>query len=249
MLYVYAILRSRDVNRLTLAGTGIGGYPLAVHAGPRLAVVVSEHAQRIFTRSAQNIVTHERVIEAAMAQATLLPTRFGTRFDNADVLDATVERHADVLAAGLDHVEGCVELGLRIIRRTANQAASRVALDEAADRTPPASGIEYMRRRLVKEQKQRRLDHDAEAIWEAVHPSLAALARDSVRRPPPSGRDLAAGMVSGGAYLVPCDDAEHFRVQVDRLGQSLGDVGLICTGPWPPYHFVPGMAAAEVSHA
>ena len=43
---------------------------------------------------------------------------------------------------------------------------------------------------------------------------------------------------------MPLERTEHFRGAVERLTGAHRDLRLLCTGPWPPYHFVPAIADA-----
>lgn len=65
----------------------------------------------------------------------------------------------------------------------------------------------------------------------AVHRPLALHARAATYR---SG---AGGDLLRGAYLVTREGVDPFVGAVADLQQSLPDLRLLCTGPWPPYSF------------
>jgi hypothetical protein len=52
-----------------------------------------------------------------------------------------------------------------------------------------------------------------------------------------------------GAYLVRRESLETFRQTVGEVGKSEPDLRFLCTGPWPPYHFVPELELPEVQRA
>jgi hypothetical protein len=52
-----------------------------------------------------------------------------------------------------------------------------------------------------------------------------------------------------GAYLVPRERIEEFRRSVTAAGEAEPSLRLLCTGPWPPYHFVPELSLPEVQRA
>ena len=45
-------------------------------------------------------------------------------------------------------------------------------------------------------------------------------------------------------YLVPEDAVPEFRGVVERLQAAHPDLGLVCTGPWPPYSFATAAGGA-----
>jgi hypothetical protein len=68
---------------------------------------------------------------------------------------------------------------------------------------------------------------------------LSELAKGCVVRRPDDGRTIAVA-----ALLVVQDDQQRVR---HLLGQLSGEVTsqLLCTGPWPPYSFVPDLHATR----
>jgi hypothetical protein len=41
------------------------------------------------------------------------------------------------------------------------------------------------------------------------------------------------------AYLVDRREVPRFRATVERLQSAHPDAAILCTGPWPPYSFMP----------
>ncbi|MFL5909345.1 MAG: GvpL/GvpF family gas vesicle protein [Gaiellaceae bacterium] len=73
---------------------------------------------------------------------------------------------------------------------------------------------------------------DAGRLADRLHPAFSELAAESVCDLLP-----AEGVVFSGAYLVDRADAGELERRARRLGARRNDVELVCTGPWPPYHF------------
>lgn len=100
---------------------------------------------------------HGLVVERLLAGAdSVLPVRFGERFETEDELVAAIVPRLEALQRQLDHVAGCVEVGVRLVPRP-----------EPAE---SAGGVAYMRARLREE-----------LAAEEVHRVLAEKARDSVQ--------------------------------------------------------------------
>jgi hypothetical protein len=45
-------------------------------------------------------------------------------------------------------------------------------------------------------------------------------------------------MLLNGAYLVPQCEVGAFFAVVEKLRSEHGQLSFMCSGPWPPYHFV-----------
>ena len=125
-----------------------------------------------------NPLQHGLVVESLLDRAdAVLPVRFGERFAAEADLTAAVEPRLEALEAQLDHVAGCVEVGVRIVPQ-----------GEPADGD---DGAAYMRARLREQ-----------LAAEEVHRALAAKARDSVRTNRDAGYLVARADVDGFSHAV-----------------------------------------------
>jgi hypothetical protein len=211
MLHMYALVRHPAA--LPDVG-GIDEAPLrSAPAGEGIdAIVTDTNVEGVPTEAA--ILAHAEVVEAvAAANDSVLPARFGGGVPDEDELRRRLDgRRASILEA-LDRVEGCVELGLRVLPNT------REELSQAA------SGSEYMRRRLDEIAR-------AEELGRTLHGSLAGASRES------SCNVLGRrDVVLTGAYLVARDDLDRFHATLHEAERELAGVTLVMTGPWPPYSF------------
>jgi hypothetical protein len=204
-----------------------------------IAAVITCHAPQTLKPSPENVWRHEEVVEWLMRDRAVLPTRFGTVFGDEAKLDATLAQNRERLAAGLERVRGCVELGLRVLWQPL--AASR-SPDVAPADNP---GRAYMTARLEEERRRREQEQVAERLADALHAPLAACAVDSTKRV------LAKpDLLLTAAYLVRRDATDRFRALVEEASAAHPELRLLCTGPWPPYHFVPSIfQPAEAARA
>lgn len=211
MVHLYALVRQPaavpDVR-------GIEDAPLrtvAVADGIEAVVSDTTHGS---ARSEDAILAHARVVEAvAETNSAVLPARFTGGAGSDDDLHAGVADRHDQIVAALDRVEGCVELGLRVLRQQSDAES------------PASSGREYMRRRLEQVAQ-------AQAVARDVHGSLAPLAREST-----SQVVARADLVLTAAYLLPKAAVEEFRSTLQAAEANADDLTLVLTGPWPPYSF------------
>jgi hypothetical protein len=209
VLYVYAFVAA---PASVPPGPGLGGAPLGSQRAGGLEAVVSEHDAPVEVSEAA-VVDHARVVEAvAAANAGVLPVRFGgMHADEAALREAMAGRTE--LGEALDRVRGCVELGLRV-------------MGEGTAPADASSGGAYMRARL----EQR---HELERLADELHAPLAAVARESTVSTGTTPRLLLSA-----AYLVPREHVDGFRTTLASLQSRHPELGIVCTGPWPPYSFV-----------
>lgn len=226
MVYVYAITES--FRRPTTEQRGLKDRPLAVEVAGSVAAVYSVHDCPAPRPTADHVWRHEQVIEHLMTDHAVLPARFGTTFGDDGKLAALLETHHDRLLAGLKRVRGHVELGLRVLWKPSEVRADGPA--EPAGQT----GHAYMKARMAEEQRRRVEQRRAERLADELDAPLVGLSSERTRRV------LARPEVPlTAAYLVPRAHLDAFRREVQRLVVARPDVRVLCTGPWPPYHFVP----------
>ena len=265
MIYVYAIAKipggrgsrraeacPRDAARQTsVSSVELGPRPPGLENRPveslqigQLAVYTSLH-ESTPPPAAANVLRHETIIEALMSSLDVLPARFGTIFRRVDFLNETIERNHDRLLAGLANVAGCVELGVRVMWNPPPIAQhDDDDDDDGGGGATPATGRAYMLRRAATERRDAEVRTRAKGLADLLHAPLLQFARASTRR------ILAApGLPLSAAYLVPRNQVEPFRHAIANLAGNRSGLRLLCTGPWPPYHFTPALEVAEVCHA
>ena len=129
---------------------------------------------------------------------------------------------ADDAAAARAVAERHDELAAGLERvRGAVELALRVESNGAEPDPEAGSGRDYLRAKTARMDTARRL-----------YERLAALARDSEMQP---GRELLRA-----AYLVDRDAVAGFVALVQQLQREHPELGLLCTGPWPPFSFAEG---------
>lgn len=210
-LHLYAVTAGRPAQPQV---TGIAdGAVRCVDVGA-VAAVVGDVGARPAAPTQSAVLEHARVVEELMASSeALLPARFGHGFADEAELSGALAARTPQLEAALEQVRGCVELGLRVVRR---------------DGAPPPSGgtgTDYMRSRLSSV-------HEAEVTANDVHDALAPLARASTHQVLATPQ-----LVLTAAYLLPKEDVDSFRQRVEAVERRHPDLAFVCTGPWPAYSF------------
>jgi Gas vesicle synthesis protein GvpL/GvpF len=191
-------------------------------------------------------VAHERVVEAALAAATVVPMRLCTIFrDDRGVRDM-LAREAAGLGAALARLRGSQEWGVKAI---ADPGALADAIGEHSERVRDlrrgvaagGEGAGYFASLKLEQATREELAAQLETRAREIHDAVAALATDA-RLHPPTSRELGGyegEMVLNGAYLVPVEQTDALRERVASLAERHGRDGLKVelTGPWPPYNF------------
>jgi Gas vesicle synthesis protein GvpL/GvpF len=215
MIWLYALTDNSSVRLPAI--TGHRAQELGQTRVRDVAGVWSAWSQTDADASAEDSLwRQEAVLEALMRHRTVLPLRYGTILqDDGGVKDLIVSRHEEWVKA-LSAVRGCFEMAVRAGVRSSRMAPKR----------PDESGTEYLRRRA-------RERASALALTGTVHARLVAVSRASDA--PPS----AAAAQFTASYLVPRADVAAFRGAVAALAEEDPELAIACTGPWPPYSFVP----------
>ena len=239
MIYVYAL--SDPPPAASIDVRGLGEEPLLVREHEGVAAVYSATTAGAPRPTPENVWRHEQVAERLMAAGAVLPARFGTVLPGEDELDDLLRRNRPLIADGLGRVRGCVELGVRVLTPPADEGARCDA--PAFTAGEETSGRAYLQARMLEERARRESEARAKDVAARLHDLLRSAASDATLRVLPTPRFLMTG-----AYLVPRERVDDFRRRVGDAGANNPGLRLLCTGPWPPYHFVPELSlpAAEV---
>jgi hypothetical protein len=145
VLYVYAVLSEAP----RVMGVGLDGVPLRTVAGERLVAVVGDHT-RAPELGDDQLCIHEALISRLMAEAPVLPLRFGTTVADEEALRRWLRTNEDELLRSLEALDGAVELTVRADLAAGGDLRERIhrSLAELSRRAilfPPAPGSDRLR--------------------------------------------------------------------------------------------------------
>jgi hypothetical protein len=241
--YLYCVTRSQPFagNGSRLQVEGIAGQPArTVLSETGLAAIVSDSLQDEYDITPENVTAHERVIEAVMQQADVLPASFGTvASSDQEVLDQLLTRESGELLRQLEWVENRVEMGVKALWEQGTLfseiAAEDSAIQELRDQIVGTSPEETYDLRLQLGELtdaaiQLKREQDAAAILDALSP----LAVDS------RINDIITDMmIVNASFLVERNQVQIFTDKVNALQQASSDrMTIRLAGPLPPYNFV-----------
>jgi hypothetical protein len=177
--------------------------------------------------------THDSVVRAVAARATVAPLRLVTVCLDDDSVVHRLQEWEAPLRAALERVAGCREWSVKAF------LAAPAAAPEADAAAPATSGTAYIQAK--REQSARRLlaDREAADTAQAIHVAVAGRSKASRLLAPqdPQLTGRSEPMILNGAYLLRDDDEANFRAVVDDLRSRHSGVLLEIAGPWAPYSF------------
>lgn len=241
--YVYGVVHGGGKPP---AGDGIAGAPLEVIAAGEVAALTSVAPGEHLEAGREELLTHSRVLEAALEHGTVLPMRFGVVVPDDETLrERLLDGHREDLAAQLAAMDGKVEIALKgvydeeaILRELIASDREIARLRDAIAGKPEAATY-YDRIRLgelVAAAFAARQQADSAAIVEELRPHAV-----DVR----VGAPVHERMALNASFLVEREGLPAFDRAVDAVGErEAGRMRLRYTGPLPPHSFVElGMAA------
>lgn len=176
--------------------------------------VLYEECDQAPSRERDAVLAHgARILELA-ADGPVLPMRYGTAVADVSDLAAVVEDNAPTWQRRLDALHGQVELLVH------------VQVDGEAQRSDGETGRSYLRRRSAV------LGARDRAV-QAVGTILGAWPHQL--RPLPDGKRVA--VLVGREVTAPA------RAALEAWAADQPDIGIVVTGPWPPFSFSEDLGA------
>src|SRR5207248_243329 len=122
------------------------------------------------------------------------------------------------------------EMHLKVILR---DGALREAMEEII--LPDTVGGDYLAKLRVKASRDRERQTKARALSVQVHKLFNPLEEEiSCKRVDPNG------MLIDIAHLIDSKSVEKYQNRYSSAAKQLKNCELAISGPWPPYHFLPG---------
>lgn len=245
-VYVYGILPG-DIE-IEPGAAGVGDPPgevRAVRYRDLTALVSDVDLDRPLGR-AEDLFTHEELLDLSAADVPVLPLRFGALLTSDDaVADELLGPHYDEFTAALRQLDGHAEYVVRgryvegavLGEILAENPAAKQLGDQISDADPDATRDQRIQLgEIVAAAIEAMREADTRALGNAVSGQVTA----SVVRAPTHELDAVYA-----AFLVETGKAEALRQVVERLAdQWQGRVDLQLTGPLAAYDFVGNSAPA-----
>jgi hypothetical protein len=238
--YVYCIVDSAEPRGL--GDIGLMGKPAFVVVHKDIGAVVSPVPYAELEASIDNILAHQRVVDASRKIGTSLPVKFGTILKKEDGVTSLLAKSYDDYRSKLEKMSGMDEFGVKVLFSKAGLAKVEGALRI----TSPE--IVKMRRSLENSSQGKsyftRLKM-SEAIRAEAYRKIDELSREihkELERSSHASSILKSDheqIVLNAAYLVRRGEGDAFLALASRLGKEYAEKGLVVhsSGPWAPYSF------------
>ncbi len=216
---------------------GVNGSQVLAYPSGDFAVVVSEHGAGELDQ--KSVLEHARVVSECFRNTTVLPFRFGTVFDSDEALRKAVRANRKAFTETVARLKGKAEMHVKVVVPGQSQ---RDTLPEAT--LPNTAGGEYLSKLRVIAARDRERQTKARAVSVQVHKLFAPLEEEIVCKKVDSG-----GLLIDIAHLIDSRTVEKYQNRKSAATRQLKDCEVVISGPWPPYHFMPGKLRTGTSNS
>jgi Gas vesicle synthesis protein GvpL/GvpF len=209
---------------------GVNGAAVLSYPSGEFSVVVSEYERNGEQLGEKSVLEHARVVSVCFRTGTVLPFRFGTIFDTDDALRLAVRANRRTFGQSVARLRGKAEMHLKVLVR---DGVLRDAMADVA--LPDTVGGEYLIKLREKAAKDRERQTKARALSVQVHKLFNPLEEEISCK-----RVDSNGMLIDIAHLIDSKSVEKYQNRYSSAAKQLKNCELLISGPWPPYHFLPG---------
>jgi len=237
--YIYCIINS-DVPE-SFGNTGIGGRGDEVYTVcyKNMAAVISNSPIKNYRVSRENMMPHEKTIEEAMNEHTVLPVKFGTITESDKAMEDILIREYGRFDKMLKKMKDKKELGLKAIfkedviyKKILEKYEDIVKLKEVIASKPP--GKTHFQRAKIGEMVENALKNEKDLYRKRILNALSPLSEDEK-----TNKEYGDRMILNAAFLVNDKKEEKFDIAVNKLDEDYGYlINFKFVGLVPPFNFV-----------
>ena len=210
---------------------GVNGASVLSYPSGEFAVVVSEYDKGDGAKlEEKHVLEHARVVSVCFRSGTVLPFRFGTIFDSDEALRQAVRTNRRTFGQSVARLRGKAEMHLKVLVR---DGSLRDAMTDIV--LPDTVGGEYLIKLREKASRERERQTKARALSVQVHKLFNPLEEEISCK-----RVNTDGMLIDIAHLIDSKSVEKYQNRYNSAAKQLKNCELLISGPWPPYHFLPG---------
>ncbi|HTR65382.1 MAG TPA: GvpL/GvpF family gas vesicle protein [Terriglobales bacterium] len=209
---------------------GVNNASVLSYPSGEFAVIVSEFERDGVKLEEKHVLEHARVVSVCFRTGTVLPFRFGTIFDTDDALRQAVRANRRAFGVSVAKLRGKSEMHLKVLVRdgSLSDALAQITL-------PDTVGGEYLSKLREKASRDRERQTKARALSVQVHKMFNPLEEDISCK-----RVDSKGMLIDIAHLIDSKHVEKYQNRYSTAARQLKNCEIAISGPWPPYHFLPG---------
>ena len=239
--YIYCIVGTSQERSFGPLGIGGRGDDVQTIGYNDLSMIVSSHPITKFSVNSDNMLAHERVIEAVMKEFdSVLPVRFGTIASNAEEIRNLLGRRYRELKSALRDSDHKVELGVKGVWKNMetifkeivaeNQAIKRIKEDIQNEKNKKNIQAKMEVGKMVEKALAKKKEKEAEGIVDALRRTAFDYKLN---------KTIGDEMFVNAAFLVDKGREKEFDNIMDDLGDKHKKrVRFMYTGPLPIFNFV-----------
>jgi Gas vesicle synthesis protein GvpL/GvpF len=237
--YLYCVT---DAPSVGFGSIGISGAEVTGVEYKGVTAVVSTIPFKTLEASLDNIMAHQKVVEASRAQSTTLPVRFGVIFKNQEGVKEMLAKSFDDYHAKLVKLKDKDEFGAKVILDDDGLKRIKSSVESESEEVKKLSkaaakaskGTSYLLKIKVDEALRNETAKRIETMSQSVHQELVRSALE--------GALLKAEheqIVLNAAYLVDRSHRSEFQEEAGKVKRKYEKQGLTVhlSGPWAPYSF------------
>ncbi len=236
--YLYAIIkehRSREFGRIGIGDRNDEVYTIC-HKD--LSCIVSNSPLRKYPVNRENCQAHQKVLEKAMEEYTILPIRYGVIATDLDLVsEKLLMENYEMLTEQLDRIKGKIELGLKVIWKEM-PAVYQELVSENEELRKFRDAI----KETATQDQRMRLGKMVEVALQSKKESEQEMILTPLKKISTDSKDnflMGEWMVINSVFLVDESKMEEFDRKVDQLAKKNDDrTKFKYFGPVPPYNFV-----------
>jgi len=209
---------------------GVNSASVMSYPSGEFSVVVSEYDRTTAILDDKAVLEHARVVSVCFRNGTVLPFRFGTIFDSDEALRQAVRANRRAFGQSVARLRGKAEMHLKLMVR---DGSLREALMDV--QLPDTVGGEYLMKLREKAARDRERQTKARALSVQVHKMFNPLEEEVSCK-----KVNTEGMLIDIAHLIESKSIEKYQNRYSSAAKQLKNCELTVSGPWPPYHFLPG---------
>jgi hypothetical protein len=228
MKHLVYCIRREPAPAAALLPAGVEGFSVSLMAEGGLAAAYSLVPDQCVTPTVPRAAAYARVVEALHQVGPVLPFRYGCFLECEPDLAELLRARRREFEASLAAVEGCVEMGLRVLLESPPGPAGGspgAAPDAASGRAYLASRADYY---ALEDARSEQAARTADALRRAFQDLFVKAHVEHLG--PGAPRPLSL------FFLVRKENVGPFRDRFQQLQRRRSELMLL-TGPWPPYNF------------
>ena len=237
--YVYCIVENNATGDLG----NIGLYDSSVYRIPykNICALVSTIPFKEIHPSVNEIISHQRVVEASRERWTTLPVRFGTLFKSDDGVKEFLTRSYKELHPKIEKFKDKEEYGLKVIIDKSDLRKLDLKIDDneeikqiKEELKGAGEGTSYFLKMKMDEAMKTEMLKKIDEISGDIHQNLSKVSATSCTL-----RSDITEILLNSSYLIDRNEKSKFDSQVHKIKKKYEPIGITLhvSGPWAPYSF------------